>query len=107
MAGLVTDYLRMHRTYVGRGRCLNGEELHAALWTVARLVARDLGMHWAGVDDWALDRRGVHLHLRDEGKLLVRLRLDVGSDSFPLSDHVGIGAKDIELCGVRRLDRLV
>ena len=81
----------------GRRYELSRQQLHPAIRAVAGLLARDLGVHRAGVDDRAAPLRRPHVHLGDERKRLVGLGVDVRRDPLALGDHLGVGAQDLEL----------
>jgi hypothetical protein len=101
--GLLAHDLGVHRAHV-RHRGRDRDELHAALRTALRLRAHDLGMHGADVDDVAFGRADVHL--RDEGERLVRRRLCVRLEPFPLRRPLRVHAQHRELVSERRRRRL-
>ena len=74
---------------------------------MARLVADDLGVHRAGVDDRPIALRRAHVHLGDEGQGLVGLCIEVRLNPLPLGHHVGVRAQDLELLLERRLGPLL
>ena len=86
------------------GRCGFGDELHPALGQRSGLVAGDLGVHRAGVDERAAgaDVGLAHVHLGHERQRLVRRRVDQRREPLALGAELGVGAQDRERLGQRR-----